>query len=291
MDDRVLRLIAALAACSALLVAGCGGSDNSSSVGQAPSPAPAPPASVPEAPPSEPPPGPAPTPAPARQSTYEVWFVRAGKLFSTGRTGDGTTVAVADRALQAVAAGPSTAEAGAGVKSAVPTGTHFDVKGVANGIATVEPDAAFRSATGADRRLREAQVVFTLTQYQTIKRVLFAGSANPVARKDYESLLPPITVARPQIGQRVSSPVKISGTADAFEGTVSMRILDAHGKELAKGFTTATCGSGCRGDYTTTLSYSVSEDQAGVIEVYEDSAADGSRIHVVDIPVTLTPSS
>jgi hypothetical protein len=79
-------------------------------------------------------------------------------------------------------------------------------------------------------------------------------------------------------------------TADTFEATVSMWILDARGDEVAKGFTTATCGSGCRGRYTTTLAYKLAQDQRGVVEVYEDSAENGQRIHVVDIPVTLSKS-
>jgi hypothetical protein len=215
--------------------------------------------------------------------------VRDGKLFSTGRTGQATQ-AVATRALQAVAAGPSTAEAGAGVKSAIGSGAQLALKGISNGIATVSTPAGFRTGDSATRRLREAQIVFTLSQYPTVRRVLFSGTTSPVARNDFEDLVPAITVASPVIGQRVASPVKISGTADAFEATVSMRILDAHGRELAKGFTTATCGSGCRGDYTTTLRYTVAADQPGVVEVYEDSAESGQRIHVVDIPVTLTKS-
>jgi len=288
MDDRILRLTAAVAVAGVLL-AGCGGSSDNGSSAQAPAPAPASP-SPGSPPPSEPPPPAAPQPpAPAGSSSYEVWFVRSGKLFSTSRTGEATS-AVAGRALQALAAGPSTAEAGAGLQSVVPTGARLNVKGIADGVATVDTPAGFRSGTLAQQRLREAQVVFTLTQYASVRRVLFSGTANPVTRKDYDDLVPPITVAHPRVGQQVSSPVKISGTANAFEATVSMRILDAHGKELAKGFTTATCGSGCRGDYATTLRYSVSQDQPGVIEVYEDSAESGARIHVVDVPVTLTAS-
>jgi hypothetical protein len=112
----------------------------------------------------------------------------------------------------------------------------------------------------------------------------------PVGRADYADLLPPIVITSPVIGQRVASGVTVSGTADVFEATVSVRILDAAGDEVATTFTTATCGSGCRGDYRVDVTYELARDERGTIEVYEVSAKDGSRINVMAIPVTLTAS-
>ena len=93
----------------------------------------------------------------------------------------------------------------------------------------------------------------------------------------------------PSIGDLIHSPVTVGGTADVFEATVSVRILDGSGNEIAHTFTQATCGTGCRGDYSTAVSYDVGSEQQGTVEVFETSAKDGSRINVVDIPVTLTP--
>jgi immunoglobulin-like protein involved in spore germination len=73
-----------------------------------------------------------------------------------------------------------------------------------------------------------------------------------------------------------------------FEATVSIRILDANGREIAAAFTTATCGTGCRGRYSARVSYDVGADQVGTIEVFASSAQDGHTINVVRIPVTLT---
>jgi len=69
---------------------------------------------------------------------------------------------------------------------------------------------------------------------------------------------------------------------------VSILILDEDGDTVASTFTMATCGTGCRGTYSTDVSYDVATTQPGTIRVYEVSAMDGSSIHVVDIPVTLT---
>jgi len=100
---------------------------------------------------------------------------------------------------------------------------------------------------------------------------------------------PPIVVRTPRADDRVSSPVTVAGTADVFEATVSIRILDEDGQELASGFATATCGSGCRGRYSTEMFFFVDRRQPGTIEVFEASAEDGSQLFLVRIPVTLVP--
>ena len=100
-----------------------------------------------------------------------------------------------------------------------------------------------------------------------------------------------IEVLSPVPGAAVSSPVVVSGTADVFEATVSIRILDGTNDLIADTFTTATCGSGCRGDFEAEVPFSVGVEQPGVIQVFEVSAEDGSKVHMVRIPVTLVPDA
>jgi hypothetical protein len=102
--------------------------------------------------------------------------------------------------------------------------------------------------------------------------------------------LPPIAVALPQRATSVSSPVRILGSADVFEATVSIRIVDEQGQVLVDTFTTATCGTGCRGDFDVDVPFSVERKQPGTVQVFEVSAKDGSMINVVEIPVTLMPA-
>ena len=102
--------------------------------------------------------------------------------------------------------------------------------------------------------------------------------------------LPAIVVDGPKPGDRVSSAVHIFGTADVFEGVLTARILDADGTQIASTHTDATCGSGCRGDYSVWIAYSVPSEQKGSVEIYEASAKDGSALHKVKVPVTLTGS-
>jgi hypothetical protein len=226
-------------------------------------------------------------PSPSAQPfTFEVWFVRGGTLFVSSRT-ELFVPAVAGLALEALLDGPNASEDAADVDTAIPSGSSASIASLIGGLATV--DLSVNGPAGDGEELRKGQVVYTLTQYSTISKVRFVGDTRTYTRKSLEDLLPPILVETPLIGQRVSSPVTISGTANVFEATVSIRILDARGKELANTFTTATCGTGCRGDYSIAVSYSVDHEQPGTIEVFESSAQDGSAINVQSIPVTLTP--
>jgi nitrite reductase/ring-hydroxylating ferredoxin subunit len=101
----------------------------------------------------------------------------------------------------------------------------------------------------------------------------------------------PIDLQSPATGATVTSPVRIAGTANVFEATVNYRILGAGDQVLAEGFTTATCGSGCRGRFSVQVPFTVDREQPGLIQVYDQSAKDGSEENLVSIPVTLAPAA
>lgn len=116
------------------------------------------------------------------------------------------------------------------------------------------------------------------------------GDDSSLERGDASSpteALPPIVVKSPGVGETVSSPVTISGSANVFEATVSISIFDASGNEIVRTFTTATCGTGCRGRYSEAVRFEVDETQPGVIQLYESSAEDRSKLFPVEIPVIL----
>lgn len=229
-------------------------------------------------------------PAPDNRTvTVQVWFTQDGALFPTSQTRP-YTVATSALALDQLRAGPSAQERAAGLRNGVPADLRYEVS-ITGGVATLDLPGSFYSGGRDAARLRQAQVVYSLTQFPTVSRVGFQRDGEPagapVGRAEYADLLPPIVVTGPVIGQRVTSPVVVAGTADVFEATVSVRILSASGTELATSFTTATCGSGCRGDYQVSVSYRLASEQPGTVQVFEVSAEDGSRINVVEIPVTL----
>jgi hypothetical protein len=293
------RLILTMAVGLLAVLAGCGPRD-SGSLGEVPtggptSPAPSasPTAEPTESPQSSPPAedpgngdaGPAPS---GRTTTIQLWFTKENRLFPTMRTRP-HTVATSQLALTELAAGPSASEREAGLGNGIPSDLDFTVT-ISEGVATLDAPASFYAGGGDVARLRQAQVVYTLTQFSTVSKVGFQQGGEPggwpVGRSDYADLLPPIVVTGPTIGQRVSSPVTVTGNADVFESTVSVRILDAGGAEIANTFTTA---AGRRGDYTVDVRYDVASEQPGTVQVYSVSPEDGSREHAVDIPVTLAP--
>ena len=242
------------------------------------------------------------TPPPSGTFTYEVWFAAGdNQLIRVWRT-EPATQAVGRTALEALLHGPSATEIAGGAGTQVPPGTRLLGLSIAGGTATVDLSGEFFSGGSAvSQFLRIGQVVATITQFRTVHGVDVQLDGRPVRtfdidgaslgrpwnRGDFEPIFPAIVVDSPAEGGAVSSPVRISGTADVFEATVSLRILDEHGTEIATGVTTATCGTGCRGTFTTTLAYDVGHTQRGTVEVFEASAKDGSPINVVRIPVTL----
>jgi germination protein M len=238
--------------------------------------------------------------------TYEVWFTRGESLFMVKRTQEATP-RIGTAAMESLLAGPNTQEQAAAVGSQIPAGTQLLGLNVDSGVATVDLTSEFESGGGsASMNMRIAQVVYTLTQFPTVKGVLFSLDGQrvdvlggegvivdqPVTRRNYKSLLPAILVESPQIGEKVANPVTVSGTANVFEANVSVEIVDASGKVLGSTFTTATCGTGCRGTFSVDVPYQVSSATRGLIIVHDDDAAGtGTFPHEVRIPVVLTPSS
>ena len=70
---------------------------------------------------------------------------------------------------------------------------------------------------------------------------------------------------------------------------MNIRVLDGNGEVIAESFAMATCGTGCRGDFSTQVDVPIDAEQPGTIQVFEYSAKDGSMINTVEIPVTLVP--
>jgi germination protein M len=238
--------------------------------------------------------------------SYQVWFAEGESLFVTYRSQEATR-AVGAAALGALLAGPSEFEKGYGLTSALPEGTQLLGLTIRDGIAHVDLTSEYEAGGGTlSMSMRLAQVVYTLTQFPTVQGVLFSLDGEPIdvlggegividhplTRKEYRDLLPAILVMSPALGERVDNPAVVRGNANVFEANVTVEILDASGKRIAQSFTTATCGTGCRGSFRLALPYEVDEQQEGTIVVHDDDAAGtGHPPHEVRIPVELTPGA
>ena len=294
-----MKRLIAMTVVLAALTAACA-ETGAQPIGPAPSTEPPSPSASPSGGSSSPSASGTPSPTVDRSMTYELWFTYDGSLFVTQRT-EPFTPAVGTRALEALLAGPTSAERAAELHTTINPGTQLRVLTIDDGVATVDLDATFvDQETPAIAVGSLAQVVFTLTQFDSVRGVRFEVDGTPLTnfggyeldgaqrRANFADQLPAILVRSPRIDERVSSPVHISGTADVFEAVVSIAILDRNGRVIASTFTMATCGTGCRGTFSTDVAYDVAATQHGTIRVYEVSAMDGSEINVVNIPVTLT---
>lgn len=185
----------------------------------------------------------------------------------------------------------------------VPEDTEILGLTIENGTARVDFSSDFEDTgmgTAADG-LQIPQVVYTLTQFPTVKRVVFLiegeevetigghgiDIAGPHTRKDFESMLQPIVVFNPYPGQELTPPIPMNGIANVFEATVSYRLRDDSGKIIDKGFVTATCGTGCYGTFAQAIQVDIDLPAEVVLEVFESSAEDGRPLHMQRIPLTL----
>lgn len=259
---------------------------------------------------TEPTPTGVPTATPAETMIVRAYFVLGGEPGSVGLVPVLRVVpksaAVATAAMNALLAGPTAKESGERtVTSAIPADTALLGVAIKNGVATVDLSTQFDSGgVTASMHYRLAQVVYTLTQFSTVKSVVFEieGEAvtvfggegivldGPVGRADYYDQLPSIFVDRPAYGAAIGNPAKVSGNANVFEAQFRIAILDASGKTLVDEPVMATCGTGCRGTFAVTLDYTVSKAQYGTLRVYDPSEKDGTPQDIRDYPVWLTPA-
>lgn len=97
-----------------------------------------------------------------------------------------------------------------------------------------------------------------------------------------------IEVFSPVAAGGYHSPIEIIGYSQTFEGNVILRLLDSEGKVIAERF--AIGGSVDGYDFfQSRLRFYVDAEESGTVEVYEESAEDGSPLHKVTIPVVLMP--
>jgi hypothetical protein len=245
---------------------------------------------------------PSPSPSPSSGSTgttiVRTYFWLDGPAGSAGLVATlreiPATKGVASAAVNQLLAGPIAGETSRNISSQIPNGTQLLSLKVESGLATIDLSSEFTAGgPGQAYQTRLAQVVYTLTQFPTIKAVavLIEGSGDSIALKrgDYVDLLPDIWVDRPAFGAAIGNPAHVTGNADVFEATFRISILDGSGKVLADQQAMATCGTGCRGTFDVTIPYTIGKAQYGILRVYNLSAKDGTPESIRDYRVWLTP--
>jgi hypothetical protein len=109
-----------------------------------------------------------------------------------------------------------------------------------------------------------------------------------VSRRDFEDQAPPILVERPGIGDTVTAPVRVTGTANVFEARFQLELKDARGGVLSRASVLATAGTGTRGRFAATLRLGAKPRSSRLTLVaFQRSPKDGHPIHIVRIPLVL----
>jgi hypothetical protein len=182
--------------------------------------------------------------------------------------------------LSELLAGPSSQEQqDLDFTTAIPADSTAEVA-VEDGVATVQLDEEL----SAEAR---AQIVYTLTQFPTVESVDIGGQS--YVRADFEEQTPSVLVESPLPFEEVTSPLHVEGTANTFEATFNYVLTDTDGLIVDENFVTATSGTRTRGTFEfTTMPYTVPFDGIGALTVFERSAEDGSRIHIVEIPLRMS---
>jgi spore germination protein GerM len=228
-----------------------------------------------------------------------VYFARDEGVATAGR--DVVAPAVARGAINGLLDGPEAAETAIGMDTEVPEDTELLGLDVEDGEATIDLTSDFASGGGSlSMQLRVAQVVFTLTQFDSIDTVTvhldgeavdgIGGEGVPaddLTRADFEDVTPLLLVESPVPGEEVRAPVEVTGISNTFEANVRYTLTGPGGAVLDDGFTTATAGTGTWGSFSFTTSYAAGQAGEGVLAVFQESAEDGSRQDVYEVPVRL----
>ena len=245
-------------------------------------------------------------------NVYWGWTVLNPPTGSPERIGAGAREVAADtpigNSLEAMFDGVNSIEQTIGMTTSIPPGTRVLGIAVDDTTATVDLSAEFAASSGSlDETMRLAQVVFSVTQFDSIDRVKFHIDGLPqdpilshgfvvgdgLTRDDFATVRPLILIEQPYPGAEVTNPLVIRGESNTFEGTVRYAITTGSGDGvlLTEGFTTATAGMGIWGSFEVTVDLTdfASDYQAGPgsVVMWEDSPRDGSRLNVVEVPIVL----
>jgi hypothetical protein len=178
---------------------------------------------------------------------------------------------------------------------------------IAAGTATVDlTREVLRGRPGDAQRYPLQALVHTVTQFKTVRRVVVAveGRTSGVVagrslaefwdvapgqalRRDPTVRLAPISLVDPGPGTLVEGGrLVVTGEASVHEGNVSLRLRDGAGRVVAQGYTTAATAAPGRGRFSGALTFTApGQAQRWTLEVFEVSAADGSIVYAVHVPL------
>ena len=281
------RLLAVLAALT-LLLAACSGDDPVVEATAPPATAIA--TATASASPATDPPVPSPTAVPASPSAtptaeedpattpVSYFLVRdhASGVWVEPLTTQAEGAGVAAAAFEAMLNGPT-----GGLSRPLFEGTVVNGLTVDDGLLTIDLTLGEGGLGAAYEQAAIDAIVLTGTQFSTVDRVRILLDGAPAetlsGHVDISGELEPDPFAlSPIIVESVTvgdGAVTVAGTANVFEATIELELRGADGTVLESTFTTATCGTGCRGEFTHT--FSDADPAGGTVVLRETDPSDG----------------
>jgi germination protein M len=245
-----------------------------------------------------------PTPPPASPVMVKVYFsIDAERIQPFLRELPAGTQATLKGALEELLKGPNASESAAGFISCIPNGTVLRSVKISGTTAIVDFDSEYESGGGtASVSIRLEQVIYTATQFPTVKDVkflidgktvkIFSGEGfeldGPQTRADATYATPAIFVDTPAWKATVTNGMTARGTADVFEAVFRLQLRDSAGTLIVDKLVQATSGTGTRGTWSQKLNWSSAQAGVGELKVFAKSAKDGKTIEVVKVPVVIS---
>ena len=238
--------------------------------------------------------------SPGPSLSVHVYLLRGERVASVHRDVSVAYGLGAAATVRALLAGPTVHERALGLSTMIPARSRLLGLAIKDGTADVNLSSRYESGGGSlSMTGRLMQMVFTLTQFSPVHRVIFridgqrvtsfGGEGviidHPVTRATYRSFLPHIFIDSPAIGETVASPLTVRGLANVFEGQFLVQVTTHSGKLLTRKQVQA--GMGRYAGFSSTLRFVVPQSGPGRVTAFDHSAKDGSRIDVNSIPVEL----
>jgi len=224
----------------------------------------------------------------------KLYFARDGKLSVAHRAVPPSPTAAAD-SLRRLLAGPNADERRAGLTTSIPRGSTVLSVIQRGNVANVDLSPGFTSRAELTLSPQLGQIVFTLTQFPTIKLVRIfidgrplqvAGPAGTrlslVGRHVFGAYLPAVFLESPGSGERVRSPLLVEGSAT---GRTFAALVGADGTLLAQ--TLLVGEAQARTFFRIRLRFRVSVQQTGRLIVWKFH--EGKVLSRVTVPVTYVP--
>ena len=236
---------------------------------------------------------------PSQRKSVLAYFLMNEKLRVVGRV-----VEIADpaAAVEALLAGPTSAEAAAGMVTLIPAGTELLSVTVTGREVRVDLTGVFASGGGSMSVLgRLAQMVFTLTQFEGIDTARFSLDGEPiteitgegvgvdgVTRATFTDMAPLVLLEHPYHDETVAQPIRIAGRSNTFEATVYYEVLGADGVKLLEGYVMATAGTGEWGTFDARLADLPPGTKGPLqVRVFDRSAENGEPVSAAEVRINL----